>query len=165
MFYALADQGYNDLLLETLINPDYPGWGYMVHQGATTVWERWEKEMGSEMHSFNHPMFGSYDGWLYNKIAGINIPDDAQGADKLVIQPLLTEKLNRVSASIETLRGTVRCSYQKTDGRVSYEITVPTNTTAKIILQGKVISVNGKPVKSGDLTVNSGVYKIETENL
>ena len=65
LFYVLGEFGYQDLAVKILENPEYPGWGYMVENGATTVWERWESEMSDEMDSFDHPMFGSYDAFFY----------------------------------------------------------------------------------------------------
>ena len=80
LFYALSNLGYTDELVRVLVNPAYPGWGYMAACGATTVWERWEREMQCEMHSFDHPMFGSYDGWLYEYLGGIRLAEDAFGS-------------------------------------------------------------------------------------
>jgi len=162
MFYALGNAGYNELLCEMLTNPEYPGWGYMIEQGATSVWERWEKKMENEMHSFNHPMFGSYDGWLYNVVAGINVAEDAIGSDKLVISPKPADGIGNVSASIETLRGKVSCKYRKIKGGRVYNIVIPTNCQAKILLTGKIVSVNGKKFTGGELCVLSGTYRIVT---
>lgn len=164
LFYALGEAGYNDLLTQMLLNPEYPGWGYMLVQGATSVWERWEKEMGSEMHSFNHPMFGSYDGWLFNVVAGINVAPDAIGADKLVISPRPAARMGKIFARIETLRGTVSVGYTPLKKGGRYEITVPANTSAQIILPARILSVGGKrqdkPAKK--LSVGSGRYVIIT---
>jgi len=119
--------------------------------------------MENEMHSFNHPMFGSYDGWLYNCIAGINVSPDAVSADKLIIRPRLAKRLNKVSASVKTLRGVVSCSYKTTEAGTVYNITIPTNTTAEIILEGKILKVNGKKFTGKKLEVLSGNYRIETK--
>jgi len=39
---ALSDHGHHDLALMLVSRRAYPSWGYMLDQGATTVWERWE---------------------------------------------------------------------------------------------------------------------------
>lgn len=162
MFYALSDAGYNDLLLEMITNPEYPGWGYMISQGATSVWERWEKKMENEMHSFNHPMFGSYDGWLYNCVAGIDVAADAVGGGKVTVAPHPADGFGSVSASVQTARGRVSCSYRRTaTGRI-YDIQIPTNTTATIVMPGKILSVNGKKFAGCRLEVLSGEYRIVT---
>ena len=69
---ALAENGKNDVVLKILRTRSYPGWGYMLDNGATTVWERWEKDISAteeNMHSYCHPMFGSYDYWFYEFFA------------------------------------------------------------------------------------------------
>ncbi len=65
LFYALGEGGYADDVIRILVNPEYPGWGYMLARGATTVWERWEDDLQGEMNSYDHPMFGSYDAWFF----------------------------------------------------------------------------------------------------
>jgi hypothetical protein len=52
-----------------LLQTAYPSWGYMPSVGATTVWERWNGDVGDlSMNSYNHYAFGavvafSIDGW------------------------------------------------------------------------------------------------------
>ena len=162
MFYALSEEGYNDLLFETLINPDYPGWGYMIAQGATSVWERWEKKMEYEMHSFNHPMFASYDGWLYNCVGGIRVADDAVASDKFVIKPKIVSALNKVYASVETLRGKVSCLTVKKAGGYTFNICVPTNSRATVILPFAVVKMNGKKCNGKTFNLPSGTYCFNT---
>jgi alpha-L-rhamnosidase len=88
LFYTLTEAGYIDLLIKMIKNPEYPGWGYMLECGATTVWERWESTMANIMHSYNHPMFGSYDAWFYRYFAGICI-EDGENAENIVIKPVI----------------------------------------------------------------------------
>ncbi|MGC8746870.1 MAG: family 78 glycoside hydrolase catalytic domain [Candidatus Saccharicenans sp.] len=57
-----------EVALKIILQESYPGWGYMIREGATTLWERWEKLTGRGMNSHNHVMFGSLDAWLYIKI-------------------------------------------------------------------------------------------------
>src|SRR5690606_27356788 len=38
-------------------SPSYPGWGYMISNGATTLWETWKES--DNIYSNCHPMFGS----------------------------------------------------------------------------------------------------------
>ena len=166
LFYALADKGYNDLLHRMLINPEYPGWGYTIACGAVSVWERWEKTPQVDMHSFNHPMFGSYDGWLFNKVAGIELADDAVGADKLVISPSVLSGLSYVRAKIETVNGVVSSAWEKSAVDVKYSITIPANTQADIVIDGDVSKMCGEVLsrqsKEGKtvLCVYGGSYTI-----
>jgi alpha-L-rhamnosidase len=149
LFYALSDNGYTDEVIKILTNPEYPGWGYMIANGATTVWERWEAEMQNEMHSFNHPMFGSYDAWLYAYLGGIKVDSDSCGCDKITIKPYIPKEINYVNCSFETVRGKIISNWKKENGKVKYHIEIPSNTTA-------VISLNNKTI-----TVQSGKYNYE----
>ncbi len=137
MFYVLGDYGYNEGLIEVLKNPEYPGWGYMLANGATTVWERWEKEMQCTMHSFDHPMFGAYDGWMYEYLGGIRISSDAFAADRVVIAPNVPRQLTYVHSSIDTLRGKIVSDWKRTATGICYHVEVPQGVTATLRLQGE----------------------------
>ncbi|NQU52665.1 MAG: family 78 glycoside hydrolase catalytic domain, partial [Bacteroidetes bacterium] len=50
----------------------YPGWGYMIDRGATTIWETWKES--DNTYSNCHPMFGTVTEWFYRWLAGIQ-PD------------------------------------------------------------------------------------------
>lgn len=73
LFETLVDSGYGDLAYQIITGTTYPGYGYMLANGATALWEYWEKEYGFYQCSccHNQPMFGSISGWLYEKVAGI----------------------------------------------------------------------------------------------
>ena len=62
-----------------ITSKEYPGWGYSIVNGATTIWERWDsytKENGIKkgMNSFNHYSMGSCTEWMYEYCLGIR-PD------------------------------------------------------------------------------------------
>lgn len=137
LFEALTDAGYADDVYRMLVNPTYPGWGYMLAMGATTVWERWETEMQNTMHSFCHPMFASYDAWLYHRVAGIRFAPDAVGEDKLIFDPVLLSQLTFCEASLKTARGTAYIRWERKGSEVGYEIIVPPNVDAEIRLPDK----------------------------
>lgn len=155
-FYAMSDYGYTDEVLRILKNPAYPGWGYMLANGATTVWERWEAEMQNEMHSFNHPMYGSYDAWFYRYLAGIAVQEDAVGCDKIAIDPRYPETLSFVRATFETVRGTIESGWERTDGKIVLTVTVPPTVSAAIMAEGVC---DGKPFAKGSV-VGAGTWKI-----
>lgn len=156
-FYVMADYGYLDEVIDILRNPEYPGWGYMIAKGATTVWERWEAEMQNVMHSFDHPMFGSYDAVFYGYLAGINIAKDAVACDRIIISPVFTDRLNEVKGTFETLRGTIKSEWKRRDGKVTLNITIPPMTQATVNVCGTLC---GKPFAKGTV-LKTGSYSIE----
>lgn len=141
-FYVLAEYGHADEVVRILQNPEYPGWGYMLEQGATTVWERWEAEMQNEMHSFDHPMFGSYDAFFYRFLGGIDIDERAFACDKVSVSPVFVEGIDFVKSSMRTVRGKISSEWRRENGKIFVHIEIPPQTTAEISLNGKTYKVS-----------------------
>ncbi len=156
-FYEIGEAGETDLFIKILTNPEYPGWGCMLEGDATTIWERWEKTMQLEMHSFNHPMFASFDGVFYHYIAGIKIDDDACGCDKITIAPKTANELTFVKCHLDTVRGRIASSWERIDGKVKLTLEIPHGTTAKLDFAG---TLNGISFEKGKL-LEGGEYVIE----
>ena len=132
LFFGLTEYGYGDTVYKILTNPEYPGWGYMVKNGATTVWERWEETMQQKMHSFCHPMFGSYDAWFYQGLAGIRLGKDACAMDRIIISPYFIESINEVHSEIKTINGVISVYWKREREKIHMEICIPLNVTAEI---------------------------------
>ncbi|MHB9152532.1 MAG: alpha-L-rhamnosidase [Spirochaetales bacterium] len=111
LFEVLRDAGFADVAWDVITQKSYPGWGYMVAEGATTLWERWEKLAGMGMNSHNHIMFGSVDAWFYRSLGGI-IPLEP-GWTKVRIAPKTPGKLAHASATQATLRGEISVSWSR----------------------------------------------------
>ncbi|MCX8171517.1 MAG: family 78 glycoside hydrolase catalytic domain, partial [Candidatus Bathyarchaeota archaeon] len=100
---ALTKCGYADIAYRIVTQTTYPSWGYMIEEGATTIWERWEYLTGPGMNSHNHIMFGSVDAWFYKALAGINADPSCPGFEKIVIKPHIVGDLTYVGASLRTI--------------------------------------------------------------
>lgn len=160
LFYRLAEYGYAEDLVRLLKNEEYPGWGYMLRRGATTVWERWEADVGTDMHSFNHPMFAAYDGFLYNYLAGIRTEECRGGFEKIVIEPCFVSSLSFVSASLDTVRGTVSVGWERKGEEIVLRVTVPGNTNLTVRAQGRTLRCRGLEGKNM-LRLGNGEFQIE----
>ena len=70
---TLSDNGHADIAYEIATQKTYPGWGYMVEKGATTIWELWNGDTADPaMNSGNHVMqIGDLAVWMYEYLAGI----------------------------------------------------------------------------------------------
>ncbi len=139
LFYALGEWGHADAVLRVLTNPEYPGWGFMLANGATSVWERWEREMDVEMDSFDHPMFGSYDAFFYRYLGGIGVCDDACGCDKMIVAPHCPPSLSFVRCSFDTVRGKVVSDWERKGGKIRHHIEIPAGVTATVTVGGKTM--------------------------
>jgi alpha-L-rhamnosidase len=141
---VLAENGYGEVAFRIASQESYPGWGYMLREGATTLWERWEKQTGSGMNSHNHIMLGSVDAWFYRVVAGLRCA--APGWRKVVLKPPLFPGLTRASAKVETIRGEASLSWLNLDGAFSLEVQVPVGSAAEVYVP---LGRDGERIKEG----------------
>ena len=135
LLLALSKYERTDIAYEIATKKSYPGWGYMISKGATTIWERWEYETGAGMNSHNHPMLGSISEWFHKYLAGIRVSLSEPGFRKVIIQPSVVDDLDYVKDSIETQRGTVESGLRKKDdGTIEFQIAIPGNSRGEFRL-------------------------------
>ena len=131
---VLTRFGNSDLAYDIAAQTTYPSWGYMIENGATTLWELWQRREGPSMNSHNHPMFGSVGSWFYKALAGINPDPQAAGFAKVRIEPQPVRDLTYAAGSVETLRGRVLSSWKRTESGFLLEAIVPIGSEAEIRL-------------------------------
>jgi alpha-L-rhamnosidase len=129
----------------------------MIENGATTLWELWQKREGPSMNSHNHPMFGSVGAWLYKALAGINMAPGSVGFEKIVLEPQMVRDLRHASGSIQTLRGEVGCTWSRTDRGVQVGAVVPVGSAAEIVIP-KFNLRNVRMTEGGKALWESGKY-------
>ena len=129
---VLSRYGYTELVWKLVASKDYPGWGYMVENGATTLWERWEKLEGNGMNSHNHPMLGAPCCWLFRYIAGIKIEDGCIGADKVELSPVFVKELDHASAVYDSRSGKYSVHWYRNNGKVIFDFEIPAGCTANV---------------------------------
>ncbi|MFM7321766.1 MAG: family 78 glycoside hydrolase catalytic domain [Armatimonadota bacterium] len=141
---ALSKEGRTDVAARIALREDFPSWGHMLARGATTLWETWKES--DNVYSNNHPMFGSVAGWMVRWLAGLQVADDAVGADRLMLRPGPVPGLEHASATWDGPRGRVECGWRREVGRVAYSVAVPAGSTAELEL----------PVRAGASVLESG---------
>ena len=129
---VLTMNGHAETAYRMVTQRSYPGWGYMVEEGATTLWERWEKLGGPGMNSQNHIMLCSVDAWFYRTIAGLSLLEP--GWRKFRVKPHVLGDLVSAEASLKTVRGPVRAAWKKDQDSFSLEVLVPICATARVHL-------------------------------
>lgn len=145
---TLTENGHVDLAYKIVTQKTYPGWGYMLEKGATTLWERWEYETGGSMNSHNHPMMGSVGSWLYKYLIGIIPSEVYPGFERFIIKPYVPVNLNSCKGEYESIRGKIKSAWKKENGRLILDITVPGNATAEVhvpVKDMKKLRINGVP--------------------
>jgi len=134
MLEMLAEEGYADVAFKLVTQTTYPSWGYMISQGATTIWERWEYSTGGAMNSHNHPMLATVGSWFYKYLAGIQAKEQSPGFGRFIIKPYFLGKLDFVNASVNTLRGTIVSKWKRDEETIEMEVTVPFNSEAEVYI-------------------------------
>ena len=152
----LTRQGQTHLAYDLATQTTYPSWGYMVENGATTLWELWQNKTGPGMNSHNHPMFGSVGAWFYKALAGIDLDPERPGFERIRIVPGAVRDLDWVSGDTETLRGRVLSQWSRTPESFRLEVIIPVGSTAEVHLpklnnwQEVEVMESGRTVWKGD---------------
>ena len=116
-----------------LENEEIPGWLSMPKAGATTIWEAWEgphaKDAGEG--SLNHYSKGAVCQWLFEGMCGIQVV----GENSFVLAPKPGGHFTHAKAAYNSVYGKVVCGWKKQgDGTFRYEVEIPANTMAKVVL-------------------------------
>lgn len=149
MFDVLRQWNRNDVAYTIANQRSYPGWGYMIAKGATTLWETWA--YSDNVYSQNHPMFGSVSEWFYRSLLGIN--SAAPGFEKTIIKPQPTGDLKNASGSYQSVRGEIAVSWQQQEHQFLLQVTIPSNTSAEIWIPANSVSAvteSGKPLTGAE---------------
>jgi len=120
----------NDLGFIITNQKTYPGYGYMIENGGTTIWENWR----GGLSSYNHPMFGSVSEWFFKSLGGIYPDDDAVGFDHFVIKPAITGDLEWIRSYYHSIRGPIESNWHLQNDTLYLETIIPVNTTAMILI-------------------------------
>jgi len=184
MMRTLSDNGRTDLAYKFATNKDYPGWGYMIDKGATTIWELWNGNTANPaMNSGNHVMLlGDLIIWYYEYLAGIQCALGHQAFKEIEMKPYFPEGLNFVKASHQSPYGLISSDWMISDDILGWNINIPVNSTAKIHLPTsnlKNISESGISadevkdfssisVVNGETIINTGAgeyhFKVKLKN-
>ncbi len=164
---TLSDFGRADLALKIATNTTFPSWGYMIENGATTIWELWHGNVAKPtMNSQNHTMLlGDLTVWFYEYLAGIKAGADSPGFKVFELQPVFVEGLDSVKASFDSPYGTIGSHWERMGEQITWKIKVPVNTTAivkmPIAATGEIL-LNGEVLRSGEMEVrlSSGEYEL-----
>lgn len=132
---VLSDAGHVGLVYELLARTTYPSWGYMIAKGATTMWERWNSDVGDvAMNSFNHYALGAVVGFFYRRIAGIDAAEP--GFRRIAIRPLAGGRLTGAAAEYDSMVGRISSAWSRSGDALTLDVTVPTNASARVDVPG-----------------------------
>lgn len=141
LMLVLSKIGRPDVAYRLLLNDTFPSWGFSIKQGATSIWERWDgwtPERGFQdagMNSFAHYSFGAVYQWMVENIGGIR--SAAPAYKEILIAPQFTDKLNSAAVCYRSIRGLIATDWQQREGQIRFNLTLPANTTAQVLLPAR----------------------------
>jgi alpha-L-rhamnosidase len=169
---SLVDHGLGEVVYKAVNTTEFPGWGYMISKGATTVWEGWT--LATAVEEWNNHIYHAEESMIflagvsrffYDSIAGIQEPsfygtrEFKPGYGHIRIKPHALGDLTHASASIKTVRGIISSNWKKTDASLALEVTIPANATAQVSvptlgLKKFAITEGGKAIWQNDSYVD-----------
>lgn len=153
----LESIGRDDLLFTIINQKTYPGWGFMLANGATTLWEQW-----NGYYSHIHSCFASPGGWFYQSLAGIQTDPTAPGFKRIIIKPALVGDVTWVKAYHDSIHGRIVSNWRREGDKLTMDITIPANTTATVFVPAREaasVTESGKFANKA-----TGVTLLRTEN-
>lgn len=134
---ALSENGYVDSAYKVAVQNTYPSWGWWIVNGATSLLENWDLNATRDI-SDNHIMFGEIGAWPYKGLAGIFPDENKPGFKHIILRPNFPAGLDAFEATHESPYGDITSGWTTKKGKIVYTATIPSNTTATLILPSNV---------------------------
>jgi alpha-L-rhamnosidase len=174
---SLVDHGLGEVVYKAVNTTEFPGWGYMISQGATTVWEGWSrtavvKEWNNSIYEAEESMtmLTGVGRFFYESIAGLQEPnfygtqEFAPFYRQICIKPHVMGDLTYASASVKTVRGIISSGWKKTDNSLTLDVTIPVNATASVSVP--VSGLKNATITEGGIVVwKDGAYVSGVEGI
>ena len=160
---TLTESGRPDLAYRIATNTTYPSWGYMVENGATTIWELWNGNTAApNMNSYNHVMMlGDLLIWYYENLGGIKSSIDQPGFKQIIMKPEMINGLDFVNASYNSIYGEIKSEWKKENQNFSWNISIPANTSAIVYVPAN--SQNIVTESGGKISSAKGIKFVKME--
>lgn len=178
---TLSKVGRSNMAYSLLLQTEDPSWLYSVHQGATTVWERWnsythERGFGDvNMNSFNHYSFGAVMEWMYRYMVGIQslgfafdrvmfTPKPDMRADDEI--PAGQERITWAKGSYKSKNGTIKSEWKREGDSFIFDCETPVSGEFYLpVIEGKnTLVVNGNQMTIDSLEIIDGCAVINIQS-
>ena len=175
LMLELSRNGRHDEAYRLINLRNVPSWGYMVDQGATTIWERWDGYVEGRgfqnpgMNSLNHWALGAVGEWVWRNLAGINPDENQPGYKHFVIHPRPSQDLTWVKATYDSIRGPIVVDWKQADGKFDLHVEIPVNTTATVyvptqsetsVTEGDGLASKAQGIQFLRMEDGAAVYKV-----
>ena len=136
----LSRWGQGQTAWQLITNRTFPSWQYMIDNGATTIWERWDGYVlgrgfqDAGMNSLNHWALGSVGEWVWRHVAGIHPDENAPGFERFTIAPYPGGGVRWAKATHRCIAGVIGVSWGVERDSYRLDLRIPPNTTAQVLV-------------------------------
>uniref|UniRef100_UPI00321747AA family 78 glycoside hydrolase catalytic domain n=1 Tax=uncultured Draconibacterium sp. TaxID=1573823 RepID=UPI00321747AA len=152
-----------ELMYSMLKKRDYPGFLYMVDNGATTTWEHWNGE-----RSRIHNCYNGVGSWFYQAVGGIRPVENVSSYKKVRIQPQIPSGITWAKTFKETPWGKLTLNWEIESSKLKMLLEVPVGVEVEVVRPKGVTEyiLNGiqhqfQGVGEAVVNLKSGKYTLE----
>ncbi len=153
MALQLIAEQRNDLMTLMTTKETFPSYGYMLKNGATTIWEEWDGD-NSQIHN----TMISIGMWFIRGLGGIQADDLHPGFKHFIAAPGVESGLRRVHATHRSPYGLISSAWERNGATVVYDLQAPPNSTATVILPA--VSLDSVSEGDGPVAAQPGITAI-----
>lgn len=165
MFEALHDAGRDDVLFEVMNNDRDWGYGRMVREGATSLWEHWDLPLTGG--SRNHFIFGYVDAWILG-LSGLRQKKGSVAWREIDFKPVVVGDLGFAETYVKTPRGDAGARWEREGAALRYVVDVPVGSRGWVVMPAVEVSIDGQKgveeVEEADgvtrVVIGSGRYSL-----
>ena len=143
IYDALSAVNQHKILLDMTISAEKGSFGFMIDNGATSLWEYWDTpgnnfnshagDFLAYFDSLNHVMLGGGPAcWMFQGLGGVR--GTGAGFSTVTLRPGIESGLSYVNCSVDALIGRIESNWIYSDGEMNWEVRVPANSTATLVI-------------------------------
>jgi alpha-L-rhamnosidase len=147
------------LIYSMLKKKEYPGYLYMIENGATTTWEHWNGNR-SQIHN----CYNGIGQWFYQAVGGIMPNANGVAWREFLVRPQIPEGVTWAKTHVESPFGTIGVDWEIRESELIMEVRVPVGSEANLCLPEKArkVRIGNRSVQdlSGMIRLKSGRHQI-----
>lgn len=116
-----------DFIYRMLKHRDYPGYLYMIDNGATATWESWDGE-----RSRVHNCYNGIATWFYQSLGGLTPDERHPGYRHFRVKPQIPDGMTWTRVTKDTEYGTIEVAWDIDHQGLTLNIAIPEGSTATI---------------------------------
>lgn len=132
LFHVLAQNGEAELAWRMITGPDYPSYGHLIRQGATTLPEQFLPDAERCRVSQNHHYLGDVLHWYMRYPGGLQVID----CRTVEVRPCFLAALDCAEASHHLPDGWVKVSWRREGSEILLTVACPPSVACTIRLDG-----------------------------